>query len=268
VAAFGALNTTYFNDVLGREGFTDDGYREWLIWGFRSLVGPAMLILIMTVCTGTLVAVRRFAVRFVPPAKRVEQWGQRFVHNHRLDEVPVLSTIALLAAFVAFVGAVSVFGPLLDALAIESVSVAEPAKMAVLNPTYRMQHTDYRATFVWVSAFCVIIWYPVVRLSSRKRQPIGGVVGLSGVAVALLAVLLLAFPYRVLYHSRFPVATWDGTRCYILGQRFAKLLVFCPTLDPPRNREVDAGGANVTRTGEIESIFSSFAPSEPERVSR
>ena len=35
-------------------------------------------------------------------------------------------------------------------------------------------------------------------------------------------MLLLHFPYRLLYHAEFDAVEWRGRRCYVLGEREAE----------------------------------------------
>ncbi len=75
-------------------------------------------------------------------------------------------------------------------------------------------------------------------------------------AITILSVLFLNFPYRLLWHTQFETVTWSGQRCYLLGSRADADLLFCPEMPPPRNKVVEPGAANVGRTGTVERIFS------------
>ena len=53
--------------------------------------------------------------------------------------------------------------------------------------------------------------------------------------------------------------TWNGADCYIIGERGDDLLLFCPRLQPPRNRVVKNNATGLERTGIKESIFTAFS---------
>ena len=106
--------------------------------------------------------------------------------------------------------------------------------------------------------FSVAIWYPVMRLL-RKGQSLHWGMFLSGGVVTCIALALLHFPYRQLYHNKsFEAVLLNDDRCYIIGERDDNLLAFCPRLQPPRNRIIKRGDPGLAYLGVRESIFSEF----------
>ena len=81
---------------------------------------------------------------------------------------------------------------------------------------------------------------------------------LGGVAVLFLSLMSLSLPYRLLLHPEFVRARWGGNECYIIGERSDDLLLFCPTLDAPRNRVIRKDAERLERFGS-ENIFTKFA---------
>jgi hypothetical protein len=83
-------------------------------------------------------------------------------------------------------------------------------------------------------------------------------------AIFLLAMLLLHFPYRLLYHAELEAVEWDGRRCYVLGERNEEELLFCPDLEPPRNRAVRKDATGLTHLGTRMNPFehASYSPTE------
>jgi hypothetical protein len=57
----------------------------------------------------------------------------------------------------------------------------------------------------------------------------------------------------------FEAANWSGESCYVLGERQAHLLLFCPEAATPRNRIVRADDPNLKRLGIIKDIFTDVA---------
>jgi hypothetical protein len=44
----------------------------------------------------------------------------------------------------------------------------------------------------------------------------------------LLVLLLIEVPFRLLYQSEAPLATYDGQPCYVTGERADERLLYCP----------------------------------------
>jgi len=47
----------------------------------------------------------------------------------------------------------------------------------------------------------------------------------------------------------------NGHRCYVIGESSARMLLFCPGLQPPRNRIVAQNDPSLQLLGVRESIF-------------
>jgi len=76
----------------------------------------------------------------------------------------------------------------------------------------------------------------------------------------MLAVAILDYPFRLLnyFGTQFDVARWQNQYCYVLGERRDDVLLFCPELQPSRNRIVKNSDTTLERTGVRESIFTRF----------
>jgi hypothetical protein len=255
------LNSRYFNTSLARTEFVRETVWDSFVWGFRSLVAPAVLSMFAALVLSVLLVCRRLLLGASAPARRLEQGLKAVVRRYHLDDVGTLSACMLMAAIAVLAGAWFSFRPLIDALIIyPDVSTVPARDLALLSPPYQPVHEAYRAWFIWVTIFCVLVWYPPLRLAAKRREPMNRPLLLGGVAVALLAMLMLDFPYRLLYgHNSFEAAQWKGTRCYILGERADDVLLFCPSLDPPRNRIVSRRSPELERLGINESLFTPFS---------
>lgn len=104
----------------------------------------------------------------------------------------------------------------------------------------------------------VLLWYPVIRLV-RKGQSLHWGLWTGGAFVLCVALFLLHFPYRLLLHNKtFEAVNWGAAHCYVIGEREGDLLLFCPELNPPRNRIVPRADGTLTRLGITESVFRQY----------
>ena len=163
--------------------------------------------------------------------------------------VVLLSAVALLSAWWAFF---PLFESYLD------VYRARAEDLALLAPDYHWYHNAYREALSWIVILSVLAWYPVARLAAFRRERVNRGMLAGGAAVVLLGLALLDFPYRVLLQNQFVAVTWNGAYCYNIGERRDDLLLFCPDLQPPRNRIVSKQ-TTLTPTGVTESIFTRFS---------
>jgi hypothetical protein len=117
---------------------------------------------------------------------------------------------------------------------------------------------QYRQVFSGIAICSVIAWWHVARTVARTRRSLSLWILAGGLVIAFLSLVFLDFPYRLIYHADFDRARWNGADCYIIGERRDDLLLFCPELQPPRNRIVKNTAGNVERVGVRESIFTRF----------
>lgn len=254
----GVVSTRYFNLVLGRSDFADETVWDWLYWGVISSVGPAVLFMLALVALALLLVCRRLLRGVSATARNVER---RLNDTAQRMNLSIVTSGALLVAVTALIAAWWYFLPLLVALVsiYPGISSAPVENLRFLAPEFSADHQSYRWWFSWATLLCIAVWYPVMRLGSRKGESLHRGMLLGGAAIVLLSLALLDFPYRLLYHSVFEAVTWRGEHCYILGERSDELLVFCPDMQPPRNRTVSAGAAGLERVGARENIFVRFS---------
>jgi RIO-like serine/threonine protein kinase len=261
MTGLGILNSGLFNFELERSDFVSETVVDWFAWGAKSGLGPAVLLLIAMLAIALLIVFKHVLLTVSETARRMESAVRlRLVVVGRrlhLDEVSVLASCVVLLSTVALLSAWWVYFPLFAAY-FQKVSSARAQDLALLAPDYRWYHANYRKAFSWIVILSVLAWYPVARVAAFRRERLSsGMLG-GGAAVVLIGLALLDFPYRVLYYNRFDAVTWNGAYCYKIGERRDDLLLFCPELQPPRNRIVDRR-TNLTPTGVTESIFTRFA---------
>jgi hypothetical protein len=154
------------------------------------------------------------------------------------------------------------FAPFIVSLfEITGISTAPGENLSILSPQFRDYHYMYRKVFTGVTVACLALWYPAIWLAARKRESMNRLVLAGGVAVLVLSLMLLNFPYRLLvgHYRDFEAATWSGDSCFILGERQAHLLLFCPEAATPRNRIVRNDDPNLQRIGVFQDIFTNVA---------
>ena len=253
----GAMNSLVFNRLLGRPDFANEGWIDSLRWGARSTLAPGVLLLMGLIGLSVLMAVRRLILRLSARARRWEEGIVTAWRRRNLDDPVVLASFALIASVAGLCAAIWAFSPLLVSLVqiVPSVSTAPIDSMRYLSPQFFSYHENYRITFTWLTIACVALWYPVVTAARRRGERLHRGMVAGGVAVTALSVLFLNFPYRLLTQSHFEAATWRGNACYILGARGDDWLLFCPDLDPPRNKIVSRSSDEVQHAGAIEKIF-------------
>jgi hypothetical protein len=230
------------------------------MWGARSLIGPGIMMLMMAMGMAAAIMLRGFLLRASTGARTLDATCQRAVSRWKLDDVSTLSSCMFLISLVTLLSAWWYFSALIEGLLVSDISTATAQQLSAFSPYNRGQYETFRATFTWVVVICFIVWYPPWRLAKRRGERLNRGIVLGGTAVALLAVLTLDFPYRIIYHARFPVAVWKGTRCYVLGERTEDVLLFCPPNDPPRSRSMDAQASDLAHQGVTENIFTQFSP--------
>lgn len=258
VTALGMLNSRYFNMVLGREGFADEGPVDWLYWGARSLVAPSVLVLMALVALAVAGVAGRTLLGVWPGGRRLQHRLQLGARHLGLGEVGTAASWALVASVGVLVGACWLVSSQLGALTgiVENIGMAPLEQIAFFSPRYASAHNAYRATLSAVLIICAALWYWPVRLAVAQGESIGTGLAVAAAAVFILTVGLLDFPYRLLYQANFDSVQWQGQSCYVLGERGSDYLVFCPELEPPRNRTVSKDADDLQRVGAKVTIFS------------
>jgi RIO-like serine/threonine protein kinase len=258
----GALTSTMFNLAFQRTDFTNETLWDYLVWGRRTSFPPFLILLVVLLGGTVVVWVRRALIALLPPARRLDAACRTqftaVAHRLRLDDVPVLASCALVLSVLAVWIALSHYYPFIMALL--GVPVATEDELRLLSPTSVGLHNEYRWVLSLVVIFSVAVWYPVSRLV-RKGQSVHWGLLTGGAVTTCVALALLHFPYRILYfNSLFPfeAALWNDSRCYIAGERGDDALLYCPELQPPRNRTVKKGDASLVPLGVRESPFTRF----------
>ena len=266
MTALGALTSAAFNIGLERSSFVDESVGDWLFWGWTTSF-PTLVILIMTLLAcAPIVIVRRLLVASSATARRLNEalrssiaaWG----HRLRLDDVSVLASYSMLVGLTVLLAAILWFFPLLSVLALIRVSVDPADRLALLSPAFVGYHNQYRWVFSFVVMVSVAAWVPVAKLLRQGQSLHWGMIA-GGVAVTAAALVFLHFPFRLLYFNKgFEAVKWNDASCYVIGERAADRLLFCPEIAVPRSRIVNKSDQTVVPLGVVGSIFTTFSQAE------
>jgi len=231
-----------FNNLLGRSEFSDEGLLDVFVWGLRSCLGPAAVLLQNIVILALLAVLRRLAVSLFPAAAAFETRTLERIKARAkslgVDDAQVLASLLLLLSMASLVGAWWYFTPIYDTLSAH-ISTEPAGRLAVLSPDFFDYRSLYRKTFIGVSNFTVLAWYVVNRVWTPKRSPLDWAVTLGAGAIVLLSLTSLELPYRTFLHNDFETAQWHGQSCYALGERGDEMLISCPALPPPPDVKTD-----------------------------
>ena len=260
--AIGALTSQWTDVALARSGFTTETFTDWLVWGRLSSFGPVIVLLMVAVPLAALVVVRRVIVAVSSHARRLDEAVRRriraHVHRLRLDEAAVLGSAALILSTAAILTAMWEFAPLLNTLLIVPLQMASDQQLRLFSHDFVADHNRYRYIFAFVVLFTVVVWYPVLKLI-QKGQTMHWGIAVAGIGATCFALVLLHFPYRLMYFTDQMVAVeWSGSRGYVIGERGDQDLLFCATLPPPRNRIVAKNDPRLVPLGIRESMFKPF----------
>ena len=262
LVVLGILSSRTFNLFLGRSDFVAETLWDWLIWGAKSTVLPAVLVAIALVLASHLVVLRRFVTGQSVTAARLydtaRQRGQDWARRHSLYDAAALSSLVLVSSAITLAVALWHFYPLFRAC-FGAVATAPVSQLANLSPALGLYNNHYREAFTFVILCSALAWYGVLKLAARQGQRVDRSLLAGGAAVILIAVSVLSVPYRLLRHNDFEMAKWNGNSCYVIGERPADLLLFCPELEP-RSRVVLKTAATVDRSGLWQGIFTRFSP--------
>jgi hypothetical protein len=263
----GMVSSRYFHVALGREGFVAEGLRDWLYWGAVSMVAPTVLVLMVLVGLSLLRLALRLLLWLWPRGRRILDTLPAALRRLGLDDLELVSAFALVAS-VAVLGSVCWYRraelALLWGLIDPNVATAPAESLAFLSPSSGGRHDTYRLSFEWACIILAAIWWVPLRVAARRAQRLNAGILAAAAAIFLATMMLLDVPYRLFYQAELEAVEWDGRRCYVLGERGDEELLFCPNLEPPRNRAVRPDATGLTHLGTRENPFehASFSPTE------
>ena len=252
----GFVNSVAYDQTLGRSGeFSDDGLLDWLIWGVRSLIGPALFMALALLAYRVARALWRAIERFVPPLHEAAAATRRMraqaarrlnLHNRTVRGQWYVGAhlVALALVYWAFHGLIGACTTFLSTAPVQALVELRPENGA---------HVLYRAVLSVLLLGMAVAWWRLLYVPSTA-PPVEKPTVVAGAALLVMTLVLLDVPFRLVYQSRGERVQMSGERCYDIGQARGSVLLFCPGT-MPRTRIVDADDARLRREGIVESIF-------------
>jgi serine/threonine protein kinase len=257
----GYTTSTVYNWSIGRTGdFDPEPLHMHFVWGFRSIVAPTVFAVLALIMLSALAAIGRIPAkaagpltqRLLPAATttRLRGWGTSMRNIPVTVTAPLLLVIQLLAIGWLWTR----FGPVIESVG-DLLRRSADADLSALNPDNLLQQRRYRQMFsLHVGIFAAAwLWLLIIRARLFVRDARLVIAG--GLALTLSAFLLMVAPYRLLVYSDAERVLMNGQRCYLVGQRGADGLLFCPAQPPPWSRIVRLDDPQLTRDGTQENMF-------------
>jgi serine/threonine-protein kinase len=253
----GFITSKAFDQTLERlNGFSDDSPLDWLVFGVQSLIGPLAFMAAAVLLFHLLRLIWRGARRIIRPVRRASAWiaagADRLRTAFGLDSRTTPAQW-LLGIQVTAVGAVCwVFSDFIWAFT-RFLNTAPREALVQLSPENNAQ-LAFRVVLSIVVLVSAVGWFALLR-PDPERSRVDRTTTAAGLALIAASLGLLCAPYRLVHHSDFRSAQFEGHRCYITGQRGDDRLVFCPDT-VPRNHIVAADDPRLIVMTTVENIFS------------
>jgi serine/threonine-protein kinase len=258
VGALGLIMSAAFDKTLGRDGsFSDDTVLDWWIYGVRSLI-PLAVYTILTLIVA--VAVRAVWRLVRPSLRRRASDGDAGTSSRSLERFVLVNPSQAAQALLILQGValVAVLWFFRDVWSVVFAFAGETDREAlrVLSRTSDAPIL-YRQALSVTLVVSVLAWYALLkRRAAREAIDIGTKIG--GGAIAVVMLLMLEAPYRLMFQNDHPVVGYEDQLCFELGRRPSgaseEVLVYCPDWPPPRIGRVQADG--VSPTGREGDLFS------------
>ena len=268
----GFVTSMFFNAAFGISGaFDSESWLAWPYWGLRSMVTPLVWLIAGASAFAVFKGVCAVALRLrtlQPVSRPVSAITDRLTRRLSLSSASALAQVLLVAHAALLTLNFWLFSDFVTALdrLIMAIPQANFAALAPGNVDQQLWYRQILSLELWVFGFA---WYRLMKFR-RERQERGldlGIIG--GIGLVVFTLVLLALPYRLLRHNEREQVIYGRDTCYVMGQRQVMLggpvavgaqevLLFCPMLDPPRNRVVRADDRQLVLGGPEQNVFSGF----------
>lgn len=264
----GMVTSITFNNTLGRTGeLADESMLSWFVWGFRAVLPGAIYSTIFVLGVFLVRSVWKVVQKPVPATARLSAAASNRMSTYQqrlgLDDLDTLAQAFLALQIIALVVFCWWFRDIFAAIA-SFIETSPPEALDPLRPEHFEHQQNYNLV---ISLMILAMGAGMLALGRRFRAAArnrvvssiptsrGTVWRFGSLAAMAVAFVLLAAPYRLMWHDEVEVALLDSRRCYVLGRSDAAVKVFCPTLDVPRSRLVARTSPQLELTGVIESLY-------------
>jgi hypothetical protein len=227
---------------------------QWFFWGLRSLVAPAVFSVTLVVSALCVSSAARLFWQLLGRRSRLLRAGVTAIRSRLLwlAALPTGTSGQLLLLIHAAI--LALLGFSFRSLLIGFMNFATDGRgpITALRPSNLAVHEMYGYLVTTELLVFCIAWYALLRETRRRREREGFVYVWAGLAAVGLSLFLFSARYRILYHNQHMRVVYASQPCYLIQERGATALVFCPLAYP---RYVIADVSTIRRTGLIESIF-------------
>ena len=236
------------------KGFRQESWISWPGWGLRSLLAPFLLA--SAFASGAVMAAGFYnlAVTTLRPVRRLTQPIAATVNDAvkriRMSPMSTTATLLFLAQLTLLALSFLTFSGLVNSL--DSLIGQTEGDLMPLNPVNRADHRLYRQVFSLQLFAFMAAWATLIRTRFRPREWSGLISAIGGVGLTTLTLMLLVYPYRILWHNEHERVSYHAQTCYLLGERGSEALLFCPSEVPPRNWVIKLDDPELKRGGPTE----------------
>jgi hypothetical protein len=226
------------------------------------MVAPLALMIVVAIVFLVLMEVVALVRRVSHP---VDEWcrraGDRIARLVRRTGFTPSSAIAcaLLAFAIAFDAWILFwrFPDLVTAM-LWSIEDATPEMLSRLAPSNFDEQSAYRQTLALGVLLMGFGLFKAVQIASRRGERVRSILIAAVVAATSFNLVLMDFPYRILWWNEGKPVTYKGARCYVLASKMDSVRLFCSS-GTPRKLELRWGDLGTQTPGEDESIFEPFS---------
>jgi hypothetical protein len=257
----GALASAAFNNTLDRpSGFTGESPLTWLRWGRMAIFPGAVQVTIVLLIAWLVAAAWSLLTRFIPAlGNALRSVRDGLVRVTRMNDPDTAAQSLLIAQIAALAAFWWYFRDIFSA-AVSIISTASPEWLDPLRPERLFRHQLYNLVMSMLILAMSLGAWQLIKLRRRLGVTSGRATFVAIFAAIAMAFVILAFPYRLIWHNRFEAATYGSMQCYVIGERGSDALLYCPSWEAPKVRTIPRSDPDLRPTGRIESIYTRRDP--------
>lgn len=254
----GTITSVVFNFTLRRPlEFADETGFQWFVWGLRALLPGAVQAIIVVLLWSLVAAASKLLIRLSTPvaglAERLRGRRRSITARLGLNDPDAAAQALLVAQILGLVIFCWYFRDIFSA-AISFIDEATEAQIEPFRPGHLFHHQLYNTVMSMMILAMSVATYHIVRMHRRAATRPSASLGLV-VSVIGISLVLLVFPYRLIWQNDFEVATYRDDRCYILGQEEEVALLYCPEVAVPKVRRITLPDTALKPSGARQSIY-------------